>query len=59
MLANDASNPCITHSELQGIEVTIPGGPPDCEQNDEEPSVITFVMTEPENRSASILRQMT
>jgi len=56
MFASAAGSPYITHSESKGIEFTIPGGPPGWEQNDEEPSIITFVVIAPEGHSGSILR---
>ena len=51
MFASAIGNPCITRSDSQGIEFTIPGGPPGWEQNDEEPSVITVVVIAPDGRS--------
>ena len=51
MFASAMGNTCITRSDSQGIEFTIPGGPPGWEQNDEEPSVITVVVIAPDGRS--------
>ena len=51
MFASAIGNTCITRSDSQGIEFTIPGGPPGWEQNDEEPSVITVVVIAPDGRS--------
>lgn len=51
MFASAMGNPCITRSDSQGIEFTIPGGPPGWEQNDEEPSVVTVVVIAPDGRS--------
>ncbi len=51
MFASAMGNPCITRSDTQGIEFTIPGGPPSWEQNDEEPSVVTVVVISPNGRS--------
>jgi len=51
MFASAIGNTCITRSDSQGIEFTIPGGPPGWEQNDEEPSVVTVVVIAPDGRS--------
>ena len=51
MFASAIGNPCITRSDSQGIEFTIPGGPPGWEQNDEGPSVVTMVVIAPDGRS--------
>lgn len=51
MFASAMGNTCITRSDSQGIEFTIPGGPPGWEQNDEEPSVVTVVVIAPDGRS--------
>ena len=51
MFASAIGNPCITRSDSQGIEFTIPGGPPGWEQNDEGPSVVTVVVIAPDGRS--------
>ena len=51
MFASAMGNICITRSDEQGIEFTIPGGPPGWEQNDEEPSVVTVVVIAPDGRS--------
>ncbi len=51
MFASAMDNPCITRSDLKGIEFTIPGGPPGWEQNGDEPSVITVVVVATDGRS--------
>ncbi len=51
MFASAMGNICITRSDSQGFEFTIPGGPPGWEQNNEEPSVITVVTISPDGRT--------
>lgn len=51
MFGSAMGNPCITRSDSQGIEFTIPGGPPGWEQNNAEPSVVTVVVIAPDGRS--------
>jgi hypothetical protein len=51
MFASAKDNPCITRSDLEGIEFTIPGGPPGWEQKGNKPSVTTVVVVATDGRS--------
>lgn len=51
MFASTKDNPCITRADSEGIEFTIPGGPPGWEQNGEGPSTITVVVISADGRS--------
>jgi hypothetical protein len=51
MFASTKNNPCITRADSEGIEFTIPGGPPGWEQNGDQPSTITVVVISADGRS--------
>lgn len=51
MFASTKDNPCITRADSEGIEFTIPGGPPGWEQNGDGPSTITVVVISADGRS--------
>ena len=51
MFASINNNPCITRADSEGIEFTIPGGPPGWEQNGDGPSMITVVVISADGRS--------
>lgn len=51
MFASTKDNPCITRADSEGIEFTIPGGPPGWEQNGDQPSTITVVVISADGRS--------
>ena len=51
MFASINNNPCITRADSEGIEFTVPGGPPGWEQNGDGPSMITVVVISADGRS--------
>lgn len=51
MFASINNNPCITRADSEGIEFTIPGGPPGWEQNGDGSSVNTVVVISADGRS--------
>lgn len=51
MFATTKDNPCITRADSEGIEFTIPGGPPGWEQNGDEPSTTTVMVISADGRS--------
>ena len=51
MFASTKNNPCITRADSEGIEFTIPGGPPGWEQNGDQPATITVVVISADGRS--------
>ena len=51
MFASAMGNICITRSDLEGIEFTIPGGKPGWEESGDNPSILTVVTISPDGRT--------